>query len=296
MSFHQLKAFRNRLFELFREFRIECVLLSTLLIYAGVQIIFYTTARDNAIPLWCLSVLLAKDAMVQLKPKSTVGGARFIAWVLLALVPLCLQLPGGSGLRLDALLAMLLLASAIVTYSNGLMGLLRLLPVLFLTLVIIPIQEQLFLALSFPLRLISTIVTVEPLSFFGCDISYQLTTISIGDFQIAITDACSGISQFAVLLLLGYVVVTMRRHVSLLNGLLHYLSLVPILIFANVVRLVLTIMLFYLIGEEAFSNTYHASLGFFFVILSTILLYCVGGLFPERLMDSAASKSELRDS
>lgn len=244
--------------------------------------VWFTTARENAIPLWLLATVLAWRAMEQLQPGVVIDlRSQVVAWVLIALVPFALQLPGGSELHLGSRCAMMLLAMSAVTYRNGLVGTLRLMPILFLTLVIIPVQEQLFLAVSYPLRLISTMLTVETLQLFGCDIAYQLTTIRVGGFHLAITDACSGISQLAVLFLLGYIVVIMKQHRSFGLAALHYLALLPVVIFANAVRLIITILLFYAIGEKAFENTYHAALGYCFVLLATALFYVIGALFPQ---------------
>lgn len=287
---HSLRTFCGRLLTALRTFPSACLVLIAGLVFAGVHVLFYTTARDNAVPLLILGCLLAWRGVNRLSQRSKTKGAFIAAWVLIVLVPLSLQLPYGSQLKLDSLLAMLLIGLAIVTYTNGFSGLVRLFPALFLTCILIPIQEQMFLALSYPLRLLSTLLTVEPLQLFGLDISYQLTTITIGTYQVAITDACSGIAQFAVLLLLGYVVVLLKTHRTSANALLHYLSLVPVLIFANAVRLVITILLFYLIGEAAFSNTYHAGLGYFFVIFSTLLFYWIGSIFPDRDTDARLSE------
>jgi exosortase/archaeosortase family protein len=171
---------------------------------------------------------------------------------------------------------------AVLAYTYTPLKALRFLTPLFIALVIIPIQEQLFLAFSFPLRLISTILTVETLQLFGSNLSYELTSIRGGSFEVAITDACSGISQLAVLFLLTYIVVVLKQHRSPWYATLHYLSLLPIVIFANVIRLMLTILLFYVIGEKAFSNSYHALLGYAFVLLAIGLVYGIGALFPEK--------------
>ncbi|WPJ96833.1 exosortase/archaeosortase family protein [Coraliomargarita algicola] len=265
------------------EFPLTCLIIVVVLLYAAAQIAFFTTSRENAIPLWILALVLAWRAMESMQHRDVFDlRSQIGAWILIALVPFALQLPGGSELRIGVRCAMMLLAMSVITYSNALQGTLRLMPVLLLTLVIIPVQEQLFLAVSYPLRLISTMLTVETLQMFGGDLSYHLTTIQLGEIQLAITDACSGIAQLAVLLLLGYIVVLMKQHRHLGLATLHYLALLPVVIFANAIRLVITILLFYAIGEKAFGNTYHASLGYVFVILATYLFYAIGGLFPSQ--------------
>jgi exosortase/archaeosortase family protein len=281
-SANSLKVHGYRLGRWTKESPLTCLLLLTVLLTAGAQIVFFTTARDNAIPLWLLAVILAWRAMEQLRPQTHLElPSQIAAWLFVALVPFALQLPSGGELHIGPRIAMLLLAMSIMIYRNGLKAAASLMPILFLTLVIIPVQEQLFLAISYPLRLISTILTVETLQLFGCDIIYQLTTIRVQGFDLAITDACSGISQLAVLFLLGYIVVIMKQHRNFGYAALHYLALLPVVIVANAIRLILTIVLFYAIGEKAFGNAYHAALGYFFVFLATSLFYAIGALFPQ---------------
>ncbi len=258
------------------------ILLFLALGYAGWQIISSAGAAESGIPLLLLAMLLGARAMAALKPLSgSPLPAKITAWITLALVPLCLQLPEGGSLQLDRLSACLLIAFAIILFNNGFAGFLRFLPVLLLTLAVIPMQEHLLLVLSYPLRLLSTVLTVETFQFFGCEITNDLTTIRLKDSSIAITDACSGISQVTVLMLLGYIIV-IRRHAHFFYAALHYASLLPIIIFANTVRLFLTIILFYIISEKAFDNVYHSALGFFFVIFATALFYWTGALFPKK--------------
>jgi exosortase len=274
-------AYWVRLCELYRKQSVAFLLLSGSLIYAAVHILFFTTARDNAVPLWLLACLLVARSLMHMHDTVNRAGNQFAAWVLLLLAPLCVILVG-DAYKINTTLAVLCLVMAILSYAAGIKNALNSLAVLVLTLLIIPVQEQLFLALSYPLRYISTILTVESLSFFGSEITYERTTIQIGESKIAITDACSGITQLAVLFLVGYVLVIYKQHVNRGYALLHYLSLVPIVILANGVRLILTVLLYYQIGENAFNDTYHAGLGYFFLILATGIFYSLGSLFPDR--------------
>jgi exosortase len=297
-----MKSFFSLLSQLWHDLRMSYLkfpyaflLLVAVLLYSGWQILFFTTAKDNAVPLWLLAVIISWRTISGLRIiNRTDTPARISAWILLALVPLCLQIPSISGLHFNTMLSVFLVAMAVIAYSNGRYAVFRFVPVLVLTLLVIPVQEQLFLALSYPLRLISTILTVGTLRLFGVDISHQLTTIRLASCDIAITDACSGIAQMAVLVLLGYIIVIMKHHRTYCYAILHYAALVPIVIFANSVRLVLTILLFYIIGKDAFSNVYHASFGFLFVIFATALFYWTGALFPEKVFEASLSESAVK--
>lgn len=256
---NSLRTVWHQLCETFRVRPLLSILLVGVLVYSAANILLFTSARDNSIPLWVLALLMSYSVTQYGGPEYQSGSrSGILAWTLIILAPLSLYLPWADFLHLERSVACMLTLLALLAFSNGAVVVLRSIPVLALCILIIPIQEQIFLSLSFPLRLLSTLVTAETLQVFGADISYNLTTITLGQFQIAITDACSGISQLAALILLGYIIVRMKAHLSPLYATLHYL-----------------------IGEEAFNNRYHAGLGIAFVLLSTALLYGTGALFPE---------------
>jgi len=278
-----LHYFQKSVQEMWRTVPMYCLICLTLLLYAAIEVIYNTTVRDNAVPLWILAVILSWTALKSLAGQSLAAGvrARSIAWSLLLLIPVWLQCMKAGIWQLDMRVSLLLVTLAVLCYRYGIRAAFRALPIAGLTLVLIPVQEQFFLAVSYPFRLISTMLTVESLQLFGSSIQYHLTTIQLEGIQVAITDACSGISQLAVLFLLGYLIVQQKQYKHAFSALLHYSSLLPIIVIANSIRLVGTILLFHLIGEDAFSNRYHAALGFVFVIISVLMLYGIGMLFAE---------------
>ncbi len=154
--------------------------------------------------------------------------------------------------------------------------------------VILPSQEVIALAISFPLRLISTIISVETLQLFGQDLTYQLTSIRLANSEIAITDACSGIGQLEVLLFLGYLLVK-SQHTKKRWSFIHYLLILPLIILVNAVRIAVTICLYNIMGERAFDDTIHTLLGFALVVVVTVLLWWVGRFFPDYVDELAAT-------
>lgn len=154
----------------------------------------------------------------------------------------------------------------------------KLSPAVFLFTVMVPSVDSLYTLLSFPLSRISTALTVAVLRLFGVTCSYDNAIIFIGEKQIAVTAACSGIELLAVLLLIGWVTAYFT-HKRFLVRLAHYLTLLPIIIITNSLRLVILIALYLVIGDRAFDLTLHKLLGYGVVVASTLLLFSVGGLF-----------------
>lgn len=146
------------------------------------------------------------------------------------------------------------------------------------SLLILPFQENIILVFSYPLRLISSEISVIFLQLFGVDISNNLTTIQVGKSAIAITDACSGISQLGILALFAYLI-SLKLNLNIGFKVLWFSLTLPIVIIANSIRLIITILLFLQIGNHVFEDTIHNGLGYFFVILSVVLLYLSQLLF-----------------
>lgn len=232
---------------------------------------------DRTLPLLLLAAVIT--CTVFLKHRLGTRGllSKSVAWImlLLVLVPIALRLP-----MPNIALVLFFQVWAVCIFCLGLRsGLWMGIPLLLCQL-IIPYQEQLSLFFSYPLRLISTIISAETLQFFGCNIQYELTTITVGTAEIAITDACSGITQLEVLLLLCYLVV-LRQHRSTLWRGLHYLCILPVIIVVNSLRLILTVLLFFLLGTKAFDEIWHVSLGYLLVIFVMLLFWWIGALFPQ---------------
>ncbi len=265
------------------------VIFAVLLIMLGYGIIMAFRESEwtleNVVPLSLLAALLSWNVLCASRAAgdACTASGRAAAWLLLVISPAILlffTLWENSGVNGN--LAFLFLVLALCCYRRGIRAALRVTLPAAVCMLAIPYQEYLILALSYPLRLLSTMISVESLWICGMDnISYDLTTITLGKSRIAITDACSGISQLAVMLFLGYVVVVMRHPGYRLQALIHYLLILPIIIFANSLRLIATILLYNIIGNGVFREAWHVSLGCAMVIICVILMWAVGLLFQQ---------------
>ena len=144
----------------------------------------------------------------------------------------------------------------------------------------VPFREPIILYLSYPFRMVSTVFSVGFLQLFGMGIENDGTTIRIEGLNIAITDACSGIQQFEAMILVAFWLVMAWKRPFVWRC-VHYAFLIPSIIIANAIRIVLTIVLYKIIGEVVLNNTWHEGLGYAQVILTVALFFLVGTLLPE---------------
>jgi exosortase len=236
---------------------------------------------ENIAILAVLVILMSWDGRHRVSPKRPTVPLRerLLAWLALALAPCFLLLPDSGLPGLNTNIVLLLLAFALCAFQRGAQSALWSLPPLTLSLLVIPLQEFIYLSFSYVLRILSTILCCKLLQLFRVSVSYYHTTIYVGDASIAITDACSGISQLFALLLLGYLIVR-HQHRQLRWAALHYSLLLPVLVLANALRLIITILLFQRIGAAIFADFYHTFFGLLLVVVTTLLMLAAGKLFP----------------
>ena len=144
----------------------------------------------------------------------------------------------------------------------------------------VPFRESIVLYLSYPFRMVSTVLSVGFLQIFGMNIENDNTTIRIEGLDIAITDACSGIQQFEAMILVAFWFVMVWKRPFFWRC-VHYAFLIPSIIVANAIRIVLTIVLYKAGFESVLNNTWHEGLGYMQVVLTVALFFLVGCLLPE---------------
>ena len=155
----------------------------------------------------------------------------------------------------------------------------------------VPFREQIVLYLSYPFRMVSTVLSVGFLQMFGMEIHNDMTTIRIDGLDIAITDACSGIQQFEAMILVAFWLLFAWPRTFFWRC-AHYLFLIPSIILANAIRIIVTILLYKMIGETALNNTWHIGLGYAQVAVAVALFFLVGCLLPEKGASGSGSDSK----
>ena len=241
----------------------------------------------------CLLYQAAKTAAAAPEKKSRIPWRRVLAWSSLAAALGLLFLPwpnrGAPGFKFGA---WFFLSLGAVSFFCGIRAMLRGAVPLFGCFLVVPFREQIVLYLSYPFRMVSTVLSVGFLRMFGMKIENDMTTIRIEGLDIAITDACSGIQQFEAMILVAFLLVMAWRRPFFWRC-LHYAFLIPSIILANAIRIILTIVLYKAGFEAVLNNTWHAGLGYAQVAITVALFFLVGCLLPEtETAASSAKKAE----
>ena len=140
----------------------------------------------------------------------------------------------------------------------------------------IPVPYVIYYAASFPLQLIATKITVFILNGIGMGVIRQGNIIHIAGGQaLEVADACSGIRSLVSLLALGalYAYWSQKRWPA---QILLFVSTVPIAVFANVVRVLLTTLMAATVLPEVTEEPLHSIMGMMVFVIAFIGLFITG--------------------
>lgn len=154
----------------------------------------------------------------------------------------------------------------------------------------VPLPEFLYDSLSLKLQLISSWLGVEIIRWAGVSVYLEGNVIDLGDFQLQVVDACSGLRYLFPLMAIAFIAVYFYR-VALWKRVLVFLSSVPITILMNSVRIgVIGILVSYWGAEQA-QGFMHFAEGWVVFMACTALLVLEMKLLalisrpPERLRE-----------
>lgn len=147
-------------------------------------------------------------------------------------------------------------------------------PLLFL-LFMVPLPGFVIIALTAQLKQQVSVLAEAILYHAGYPIARDGVVISIGPYRMLVADACSGLNSIYSLSALGLLYMHLTWKPGVLRNAALLLSIVPIAIVANVVRVIVLILLTYHFGDEAGQGFLHGASG---VLLFVVGLLCLLGL------------------
>lgn len=125
-----------------------------------------------------------------------------------------------------------------------------------------------------PLKKLVAAASVPILSMMGYPVIRNGVLLYIGDYSIVIGDACSGLRSMVALLAVG-ALYAWPKHLSVVKKTMLFLSIIPIAIAANIVRLILLALITYYRGDSAGQKFFHDYSGFFLFLFSLMSLVVV---------------------
>ena len=154
---------------------------------------------------------------------------------------------------------------------------------LFFMLFALPLPFTLALALTAPMKTAVSIVATHLLGWLGYPVGRSGVVMTIGQYQLLVTEACAGLQTMFTLEAMGLLYASLMNHPSTLRNLLLSALVVPIAFSANVVRVVVLALVTYYLGDAAGQGFLHGFAGMVLFVVALVLIMAADNLLG-RLM------------
>ena len=138
-------------------------------------------------------------------------------------------------------------------------------------------------AVTGPFKQSISAIVVELLSGIGYPISRTGVVLSIGQYQMLVADACSGLHSMYSLSALGILFMYIRGWKSLPHNAIMLASILPVAFIANIVRVIALVLITYYFGDEAGQGFLHGAAGIVLMLVALLLFFALDSLL-ERIL------------
>lgn len=162
---------------------------------------------------------------------------------------------------------------------------------LFFLLFMIPLPGFVVDAATGPLKQYISVLAEQVLYMAGYPIARSGVMLTIGQYQLLVADACSGLHSMFSLSAMGLLYLYLMRRTSLARNLIIMAAILPIAFAANIVRVIVLILVTYHLGDEAGQGFLHDFAGIMLFVIGLLFLFALDGVlgffFPDRARSQA---------
>lgn len=155
-------------------------------------------------------------------------------------------------------------------------------PILYIVFMI-PLPGILVDAVTGPLKNWISIIAEYVLYNIGYPIARNGVVLSVGQYQLLVADACSGLHSMFSLSALGVLFMYITERKSWWHNGIMLASILPIAFAANIVRVVVLILVTYHLGDEAGQGFLHGAAGIVLLIVALAFLFMLDALLAAFL-------------
>ncbi len=157
---------------------------------------------------------------------------------------------------------------------------------LFFLIFIVPLPGFIVDAATGPLKQYISVIAEQVLYAAGYPIARSGVVLSVGQYQLLVADACSGLHSMFSLSAMGLLYLYLMQHTSVARNLIMMAAILPIAFVANIVRVMVLILVTYHMGDEAGQGFLHGFAGIMLFIIGLLFLFLLdwvlGFIFPDR--------------
>jgi exosortase B len=111
----------------------------------------------------------------------------------------------------------------------------------------------------------------------GYPIARSGVVLAIGQYQLLVADACSGLNSIFSLFAMGLLYLHLMQHRNRLRSVVLLLLLVPVAVLANLLRVLFLVLLTYHAGDEAAQGFMHDFAGLSVFVIALLLIFGIDG-------------------
>lgn len=149
---------------------------------------------------------------------------------------------------------------------------------LFYLLFLFPPPDTVVAAVTVPIKMWLSAAAIDFLQLFGYPIAGEGVRIYIGQYELLVAAACSGINSIISLSAISLFYIYMRHQADWRYALLLVLLIVPIAIVANFFRVIILILLTYHSGEAAAQGFLHNFAGIVMFAIALLTIFALDEL------------------
>ena len=150
-------------------------------------------------------------------------------------------------------------------------------PVLYL-IFLAPLPGTFVDAITAPLKSWISVIVVELLHGVGYPIARSGVMITIGQYQLLVADACSGLHSMFSLAALGTLFMYIMARKSVAHNAIMLAAIFPIAFAANIIRVITLVLVTYHLGDETGQGFLHGAAGMVLMLAALFLFFALDGL------------------
>jgi len=144
----------------------------------------------------------------------------------------------------------------------------------FFMLFMVPLPAEFVAAVTMPMKMAVSWATEPVLFAAGYPISRSGVILQIGQYQLLVADACSGLNSIYSLAALGLLYLHLAASGNVVRAALLLASIIPIALAANILRVLILILITFHLGDGAGQSFLHVFAGM--TLFATALLLLLG--------------------
>jgi exosortase B len=159
---------------------------------------------------------------------------------------------------------------------------------IFFIVFMVPLPGTFTDALTGPLKQHVSVIAEQLLYAAGYPIARSGVMLTIGQYQLLVADACSGLNTMFSLSALGLLFMFLTDRASKLHNVIMLVSILPIAFVANVIRVLVLILVTFHFGDEAGQGYLHGSAGIVLLMAALISLLALDSILARLIRHRSA--------